>query len=159
MESVTSSSNQKKRQADGSSDIRMPGGSAGQIMVLLLLLAALLGWDAIQTMQHGATVPAGGDGDCSQSIDFCAGHARLPWPGASLLCFQPLDINAASLEELVLLPGVGEKGASRLINFRMERGFLLSVNEIDLMAGFPGRSRFECIKMYLTVKPWKEKRE
>ena len=48
-----------------------------------------------------------------------------------LLFFRPMDINSASLEELTLLPGIGEITACRVIQFRKSLGFFLSVEELD----------------------------
>ena len=48
-----------------------------------------------------------------------------------LLFFRPMDINSASFEELILLPGIGEITACRVVQFRQSLGFLLSVEELD----------------------------
>ncbi|MGQ9813475.1 MAG: ComEA family DNA-binding protein [Dissulfurimicrobium sp.] len=46
------------------------------------------------------------------------------------LFFRPIDINFASLEELTVLPGIGEKRAERILAFRASIGFFFSKDEL-----------------------------
>ncbi len=146
MESVTSSSSPKSsHQADpkGSSGI---SGWWGPAAVLLLLVLLVLGFEAIRvhlSLERTIKYPESAAGS----------PASLPWPGAALLWFRPVDINSASLEELDLLPGVGEKGAAILLNFRMQRGFLLTVEELDQAAGPFGSDRYRYLENYLCAGP------
>lgn len=146
MEYVSSSSNPKNRQTETQDYAKGLKTIPGRIVVLLVLLTMLIAWEALP-------------GRCIRNVETIRempGHyepfpGHLPWPGAALLFFQPLDINQASMEELDLLPGVGEKGAEILLNFRMERGFILSIHEIDSINGPFSRNRFENIKNYITT--------
>ncbi len=146
MESVTRSSNQKNvQQADRTDAKTGPGWFAtGPALALLMLICLLLAWDIGRYFTaNGPAHPAvSGQG---------AVNNHLPWPGAVLLYFQPVDINSASVEELDMLPGVGEKTAAALLNFRMRRGFLLTVDELDTLYGPFGTERLEYLKNYLTT--------
>lgn len=52
-----------------------------------------------------------------------------------LLFFRPLDLNAATAEELTLLSGIGAVRAWQVVQFRQEMGFLVSVNELAAPEG------------------------
>ena len=60
-----------------------------------------------------------------------ANNVQDVYSARELLFFRPMDINSASLEELTLLPGIGEVTACRIVRFRQGLGFLLSVEELD----------------------------
>lgn len=63
----------------------------------------------------------------------------------------PLDLNRASLEELMRLPRIGEKTARAILNYREAHGSFKSVNELQLVHGI-GPKTFEAIKDLVTVK-------
>nr|HDN01083.1 helix-hairpin-helix domain-containing protein [Deltaproteobacteria bacterium] len=69
-----------------------------------------------------------------------------------LLFFRPMDINTASLEELTLLPGIGEVNACRIVQFRRAIGFFLSVDELDTINSPLSPKLLETITPYLTVE-------
>ena len=46
-----------------------------------------------------------------------------------------LDINLATVEELMKLKGIGEVIASRIVNYREERGQFMAVEELTLVPG------------------------
>ncbi|MGB9712734.1 MAG: ComEA family DNA-binding protein [Dissulfurimicrobium sp.] len=58
-----------------------------------------------------------------------------PKTGYAHLFFGPLDINSASLEELTVLPGIGEKRAEGILTLRASVGFFFSRDEICLPGG------------------------
>ncbi len=69
-----------------------------------------------------------------------------PFPGL------PIDLNAASMGELMSIPGIGERTATRIVEKREElRGF----SAIDELAGvkYIGRARLERLKRFVTVGP------
>ena len=45
------------------------------------------------------------------------------------------DINSASYEELVRVPGIGQKTAQRILGFRQEQGFILDMDELLIPCG------------------------
>lgn len=64
----------------------------------------------------------------------------------------PLDINEASYEDLVLIPGIGEKTAASIIAFRREKGGCIKM--LDELLTIPGikERRLKELKRYLTCK-------
>lgn len=55
----------------------------------------------------------------------------------------PIDINRAEKEELMLLPGVGEVLAQRILDFRIRYGPFLSVEELLKVEGFGQKKLLE----------------
>jgi len=58
-----------------------------------------------------------------------------PQAEAEPLLMQPLDLNQASRQELRLLPGVGDKLAERIVEYRRLRGGFRNVEELRSVAG------------------------
>jgi len=144
MESVTNFSSPKKNQQ--AEPTPLAWFSPGPATALLVLILGLVAFDAMQDLFSGRE-DSGSPGIVDNN------PATLPYPGAALLWFRPLDINSASLEELDMLPGVGEKGASRMLNFRMQRGFLLTVGELKQLSGPFGSRRYAYLESYLRAGP------
>lgn len=48
---------------------------------------------------------------------------------------EPININRASLDELIALPGIGPALAQRIINYRSEHGPFQSVEELERVSG------------------------
>lgn len=62
----------------------------------------------------------------------------------------PLDINTASKEQLVTLPGIGKVTAERIILYRNEKGSFSTVEELRNIKGISKR-KLETIKPLITV--------
>lgn len=60
-----------------------------------------------------------------------------------------VNLNQASAKELALLPGIGEKAASRIITYRQKTPFQRP-EDLVKVKGF-GKKKFEKLKPYLTV--------
>lgn len=62
----------------------------------------------------------------------------------------PININLASVEELLNIKGLGEKKASSIIKYREEHGNYESIEDIKKVDGI-GDKLFESIKEFITV--------
>lgn len=56
-----------------------------------------------------------------------------------------ININTASLDELISLPGIGEKKAQSIISYRKENGFFKQIEDLKNVEGI-GNALFESIK-------------
>ena len=63
---------------------------------------------------------------------------------------KKIDINTASLEELMLLPGIGEGRAADIITYRETNGVFSRTEDIMQVSGIGGKT-FEEIKERITV--------
>ena len=69
---------------------------------------------------------------------------------SELLPGQKLDINTASLEELQLLPGIGDTLAQAILDYREENGPFESTEAIMEVPGI-GQGRFETMADNITM--------
>ena len=58
---------------------------------------------------------------------------------------EPVDINAADVEELATLPGIGEKLARRIVDYRAEHGPFSTVDELVNVSGI-GEGKLEALR-------------
>jgi competence protein ComEA len=61
-----------------------------------------------------------------------------------------IDVNTATEAELKLLPGVGEKLARDILEFRETHGTIRSLNELTRIRGIK-QGRLESLRKYLTI--------
>ena len=61
-----------------------------------------------------------------------------------------VNINTASVEQLATLPGVGEKLAARIVEYRQKSGSFKSTQELMNVKGL-GEKNFQKIQGYLSV--------
>ena len=62
-----------------------------------------------------------------------------------------IDLNAATVKELSVLPGVGKKKAEAIVAYRVENGKFESVDEIKKVDGI-GKKTFSKIKKQIVVE-------
>lgn len=67
-----------------------------------------------------------------------------------LVFFIPLDLNRASLEDLCLVPGVGESLARDIVAYREKRKGFRNVGELSQVKGI-GETKWETLRDHLTV--------
>ncbi len=61
-----------------------------------------------------------------------------------------ISINSGSINDLCLLPGIGEKIAQRIIDYRNENGFFLKLEDIQNVSGI-GEAKYQKIKEYICL--------
>ena len=76
---------------------------------------------------HGTKITVTGH-PSSLTIDQMAPHARL-------LYFIPIDVNTAGVEDLVVVPGIGEKTAETIIEYRRRYGPYSDLEELKKVRG------------------------
>lgn len=64
---------------------------------------------------------------------------------------KQININTASKEELMLLPGVGESTASKIIEYRGQNNGFKNIEDIMEVKGI-GKKKFEKMKDYIKVE-------
>jgi competence ComEA-like helix-hairpin-helix protein len=68
-----------------------------------------------------------------------------------LVFFIPLDLNRASVEDLCLIPGVGESLARDIVAYREKRKGFRTVGELRQVKGI-GETKWEALRDHLTVR-------
>ena len=69
-----------------------------------------------------------------------------------LLVFSiPLDLNRVSMEDLCLIPGIGESLAQEIITYRERRKGFRSVEELKNVKGI-GEKKYQVFKEYFVIK-------
>jgi competence ComEA-like helix-hairpin-helix protein len=66
--------------------------------------------------------------------------------------FTKVNLNTADKQELISIPGIGEKSAQRILDYRKAHGFFQDPEEVKNIPGFNG-VRFEKIKESLYISP------
>ena len=61
-----------------------------------------------------------------------------------------ININIASITELITLPGIGEAKAKKIITYREENGYFKTIDELKNVSGI-GDATFEQLKTLITV--------
>ena len=73
-------------------------------------------------------------------------------PEKRFLYFIPINVNTAQADELVVVPGIGDKTARSIIQHRQKHGNFSKLDELKEVSGI-GDYTITKIKKYLTVKP------
>ena len=64
---------------------------------------------------------------------------------------KSININTASKEQLILLPGVGDSTSDKIITYRKEYGGFKKIEDIMKIKGI-GTKKFEKLKPYITIE-------
>ena len=64
---------------------------------------------------------------------------------------KSVDINSASKEDLITLPGIGQVLADRILEYRESEGGFESVEELQKVKGI-SKKKFQKLKPYVTVQ-------
>ena len=64
---------------------------------------------------------------------------------------RSLNLNTATKTELMMLPGIGDATAERILLYREEKGSFKSANELKNIKGI-GEKKFEKLKPYIEVQ-------
>lgn len=122
------------------------------LMVALILLSlCLFGQRAGQPAAYLRLVVRAG-GEEASAVDWEAalgGPAETPAPQPPP--GRPLDLNAATVEDLLALPGVGPAIADRIARYRERCGGFVLAEELLEIEGI-GKEKFAAIRPYVTVE-------
>ncbi len=64
---------------------------------------------------------------------------------------SPIDINNATVSDLTKLPGIGDKMANRIVDYRNKNGNFKTIEEIMNVKGI-NEKKYQRIKDYIIVK-------
>ncbi len=64
---------------------------------------------------------------------------------------SPIDINNATVSDLTKLPGIGDKMANRIVDYRNKNGNFKTIEEIMNVKGI-NEKKYQRIKDYIVVK-------
>ena len=70
---------------------------------------------------------------------------------ARLLFFMPVDINTATVEELMLIPGIGNKTAGAIVEYRRTHKRIKSLNELGSLPGM-GERKIQALLPYISTE-------
>jgi competence protein ComEA len=104
--------------------------------VLIITLAIGIAADVFD--QEGTDDSVSGQGDV-RAVDSCASPAQE---------YRRLDINVATEDELVILPGIGPKKARSIVDWRDRNGPFTNVNELTSVHGI-GPKTLEGLRQYV----------
>ncbi len=78
-------------------------------------------------------------------------HMESDPEGVSRLGADPIDINSADIEALAKLPGIGEKTAAAIVDYRLTHGPFLKIEDLKQVKGI-GTAKFEVVRAFITVR-------
>lgn len=124
----------------GGGDVKFSWAERAAALVAAATLAVCTGW-FLQNRSGG-----GGYTVTAARVS----TSPLPSAGQSFSPDAPLDLNAAELDDLMGLPGIGETRAAAILDYRARRGPFQSPEELMEVPGI-GPATFEQLRPYITV--------
>jgi competence protein ComEA len=70
---------------------------------------------------------------------------------ARLMFFMPVAINTATVEELMLIPGIGNKTAGAIVEYRKKYKRIKALNELGSLPGM-GEKKLQALLPYITTE-------
>lgn len=112
----------------------------------VLVVAFAYGWDDITGAENTSPKTSSG----YQYVTASKPEAASSGTDTSSDNIGLVNINTATLDELETLPGIGEKKAQAILDYRAENGPFGDISEIKEVSGI-GDGIFEKIRSYITV--------
>ena len=81
-------------------------------------------------------------------LDIAINHEKESTNGQEPSYDGKIDINTATLQQLQMLPGIGESLAQRILDYRTEHGDFATVEQLTEVSGI-GPSKLEDMKPYI----------
>jgi competence protein ComEA len=124
--------------------IARAGGATGRADLQAINLAAKVadGQQIVVPRRGSSPAPAGAPGD--------GAGAGSPDAGAAGPAAGPVNLNAATAEQLDTLDGVGPATAQKILEFRSQHGGFSSVDDLGQIPGI-GPKRLESLRAQVTV--------
>jgi len=120
--------------------------------VFIFLAAVFAGGIAITVYKTYVIPPVVQQFDYSgQDSIFNERSRRLSDDSAGHLIQQKINLNTATKTELMMLPGIGEATAERILLYRDEKGSFKTINELENVKGI-GEKKFERLKTHIEAQ-------
>ncbi|MDY0211021.1 MAG: helix-hairpin-helix domain-containing protein [Acholeplasma sp.] len=75
---------------------------------------------------------------------------RIEIPRLDEVALVKININQASIIELMTLPGIGEVTANRIVDYRNQNGAFIAIEALKNVSGI-GEQTFEKLKRFITI--------
>jgi competence ComEA-like helix-hairpin-helix protein len=134
------------------------GFTRNELKVILFLAGTLAAGAGIRWIMASRQPVAGAAFNYSTMDREFADRSRRP-PAAAAVTPGPqppaatisVNLNTASRAELMLLPGIGEKYAERIVAYRHDHGPFASIEELDRVKGI-GPKTLERLKPFIRIR-------